>query len=49
MLFLGDGLSFAGGATVRWALLDAEGAVVKGGIMVERRRTSSLFSNELQT
>jgi hypothetical protein len=49
MLFLGDGLSFAGGATVRWALLDAEGAVLKGGIMVERRRTSSRFGNELAT
>lgn len=46
MLFLGDGLSFAGGATVRWALLGADGAVEMGGIMVERRRTSSLFGTE---
>lgn len=31
-LFLGDGLSFTGGAIARWALLDSEGSVTKGGI-----------------
>lgn len=41
MLFLGDGLSFAGGATVRWALLENDGSVAKGGIIVESRSTSS--------
>jgi len=34
-MFSGDGLSFAGGATVRWALLDDDGSVKKGGIRVE--------------
>jgi hypothetical protein len=33
-LFFGDGLSFAGGATVRWALLADDGAVATGGIDV---------------
>ena len=31
-LFMGDGLSFAGGATARWALLATDGAVTCGGI-----------------
>ncbi len=31
MIFLGDGLSFASGATVRWALLEANGAVSEHG------------------
>jgi hypothetical protein len=35
MLFLGDGLSFAGGATVRWALLGSD------GILIARRSSSS--------
>ncbi|SRR5579864_6268111 len=33
-LFMGDGLSFAGGATVRWALLNKDGSVARGGIRV---------------
>lgn len=43
MLFLGDGLSFAGGATVRWALLENDGSVTKGGILVIRRSTLFQF------
>jgi hypothetical protein len=31
-LFIGDGLSFSGGATVRWALLEKDGSVALGGI-----------------
>jgi len=31
-MFLGDGLSFTGGAIARWALLDDDGAVRMGGI-----------------
>ncbi len=31
-LFVGDGLSFAGGATARWALLDKDGSVASGGV-----------------
>jgi hypothetical protein len=34
MFFMGDGLSFAGGATVRWALLNHDGSVEKGQIIV---------------
>jgi hypothetical protein len=39
-LFVGDGLSFAGGATARWALLGESGSLTKGGILV-RRATGS--------
>jgi hypothetical protein len=48
MLFLGDGLSFAGGVIVRWALLLESGAVEKGGLCVERRKSStwSMFFNK---
>jgi hypothetical protein len=31
-LFMGDGLSFSGGTTVRWALLEEDGSVALGGI-----------------
>jgi hypothetical protein len=31
-LFMGDGLSFAGGAVARWALLEKDGSVALGGI-----------------
>ncbi|MCI0348480.1 MAG: hypothetical protein L0Z53_03555 [Acidobacteriales bacterium] len=37
MIFTGDGLSFAGGAIARWALLNSNGSVEDGGIVVERR------------
>jgi hypothetical protein len=33
-LFMGDGLSFAGGATVRWALLKEDGSVDSGAIEI---------------
>jgi len=33
-LFMGDGLSFSGGATVRWALLEKDGSVALGGIEI---------------
>ena len=36
MIFCGDGLSFMGGATARWALLGKDGAVANGGIVSER-------------
>jgi hypothetical protein len=36
-LFMGDGLSFSGGAIARWALLDGDGSVMKGGILSGRR------------
>jgi hypothetical protein len=32
-IFTGDGLSFAGGAIARWALLRKDGCVMKGGIL----------------
>jgi hypothetical protein len=35
-MFYGDGLTFVGGATVRWSLLAADGSIEKGGIRVER-------------
>jgi len=44
-IFVGDGLSFSGGAVVRWALLEAEGSVKNGGILVDRI-VSSFSNNE---
>jgi hypothetical protein len=38
MLFLGDGLSFAGGVAVRWALIGEDGSIDEGGIQVESRK-----------
>jgi hypothetical protein len=35
-LFTGDGLTFMGGLVVRWALLDATGALQDGGILTAR-------------
>lgn len=32
MIFLGDGLSFTGGAVIRWAVVERSGNVVKAGI-----------------
>lgn len=46
MIFLGDGLSFAGGATARWAQLGDDGEIERGGVFTERRRWSSLFNNQ---
>lgn len=46
-IFVGDGMSFMGGATVRWALLEKDGAVADGGIASARawgRFPSSLES-----
>jgi hypothetical protein len=40
-IFVGDGLSFAGGATARWALLTETGEVLKGGIIIKRANDSS--------
>ncbi|HXA79212.1 MAG TPA: hypothetical protein VNV41_18915 [Candidatus Acidoferrales bacterium] len=37
-LFMGDGLSFAGGATVRWARLGKDGSIESGGIRVAARK-----------
>lgn len=37
-LFMGDGLSFAGGAVVRWAFIAADGSINKGGIIVESKK-----------
>jgi len=37
MLFLGDGLSSMGGVVVRWALLDRQGGIRKGGILADRQ------------
>lgn len=39
MLFLGDGLSFDGGAIARWALLENSGSVAKGGMLMYRRNS----------
>ena len=36
-IFTGDGLSFQGGVVVRWALLEASGAVTMGGILTRSR------------
>jgi hypothetical protein len=41
LITLSDGLSFTGGAVVRWALLDPHGMIQNGGILSERR-TSEL-------
>jgi hypothetical protein len=41
MILLGDGLSFAGGAIARWALLNEHGEVQSGGMM-NARETSGL-------
>ncbi|MGD0230941.1 MAG: hypothetical protein ABSC19_11355 [Syntrophorhabdales bacterium] len=35
-MFSGDGLSFTGGTVVRWALLEENGSVAKGGIESDR-------------
>jgi hypothetical protein len=43
-LFLGDGLTFAGGAIVRWALLKNDGSVTRGGILTGRQNSSSRSS-----
>ncbi len=40
-LFLGDGLSFCGGGIVRWALLNNDGSVAKGGIITLSHEASS--------
>jgi hypothetical protein len=47
MIFFGDGECFMGGATVRWAQLEKDGAVTNGGILSARawgRFPSSLLS-----
>jgi hypothetical protein len=36
-IFAGDGVSALGGVVVRWALLEADGAILDGGILDERR------------
>ncbi|MEO7141934.1 MAG: hypothetical protein ABI165_00350 [Bryobacteraceae bacterium] len=36
-MFSGDGVSFMGGAVARWALLEKDGSLTKGGILVCRR------------
>ena len=41
LLSFSDGLSFNGGAVARWALLDASGAISRGGILTERLRSKS--------
>ena len=41
LLSFSDGLSFNGGAVARWALLDASGALSRGGIFTERLRSES--------
>lgn len=46
-IFVGDGMSFMGGATIRWALLEKDGAVADGGFASARawgRFPSSLES-----
>jgi hypothetical protein len=40
MLFLGDGLSSMGGVVVRWALLEPDGSLGKGGVRAARRRAT---------
>ena len=35
-IFVGDGLSFMGGAVVSWALLNEDGSIQKGGILEKR-------------
>jgi hypothetical protein len=44
-IFVGDGLSFSGGITVRWALLDEDGNFTSGGIIVKRATDSSGYSS----
>jgi len=41
-LFSGDGLSFLGGAIVRWALLANDGSLTKGGMRVATKASSDL-------
>ena len=40
-IFVGDGLSFAGGATARWALLGKTGDVIEGGVIIKRANDAS--------
>jgi hypothetical protein len=41
LFFLGDGLSWTGGAVCRWALLDKSGSVVDGGVSDASHSSSS--------
>jgi hypothetical protein len=42
-MFLGDGLSFTGGAIARWALLDNDGSVTKAGIATKQLTWGTLL------
>ena len=46
---MGDGLSFAGGVTVRWAILDPGGAINDGGVVVVELRDRFGRRNHLLT
>jgi len=48
-LFSGDGVSFMAGAVVRWALLDHDGSIRKGGMQIVRKGSSDpgKFSNRV--
>jgi hypothetical protein len=48
MIMLGDGLSFAGGAIARWALLNERGEVLRGGILNARETSGLLFKRDNQ-
>jgi hypothetical protein len=48
-LFVGDGLRFSGGAIARWAMIDKQGFVTRGGICVARRGDSSRNSAQTST
>jgi len=43
MIFLGDGLSFTGGAIARWALLGNDGSIEDGGIFTAQRTVGTLL------
>jgi len=43
MIFLGDGLSFAGGAIARWALMEKDGSIAGGGILTVQCTSKTLL------
>jgi hypothetical protein len=43
-IFRGDGVSFAGGAIARWALLKGDGSVDTGGILTAQRSSGSRWA-----
>ena len=45
-LLLGDGLSYAAGAVVRWAVLNARGDIAAGGLVDAREKSGTWFGGD---